>query len=220
MVLSSSTDGSARIWKGKKVDSSAVVFSHYLHQPDTSGFGSSNSGPTSTISSGFSKTYTTSGNTGRNKPFSDEVSSSSFFFRDKFVVLSVKNAVLLYNYEAEGVDAKNDLKRLQSTGKYQIAHKWSVDGHSITAVSCLNSVRSQLIVASSSDRKLHILDSAAGCFARSIEASHDKSIHCIALPQPSLYAQVSSESYNIFATSATDNVINIWDIRTPRTVAR
>ena len=55
---------------------------------------------------------------------------------------------------------------------------------------------------------------------RRIDSTHEKNIHCISLPQPSVHVQLNSDAYQIFATSSIDNVIALWDIRTPRTVAR
>jgi WD40 repeat protein len=69
-------------------------------------------------------------------------------------------------------------------------------------------------------RKLLVLDARSGVISRNIDSGHDRSIHCIALPQPSVHVPLSQLAYNIFATAATDNVISLWDVRTPRSVCR
>ena len=51
--------------------------------------------------------------------------------------------------------------------------------------------------------------------ARSIPGAHDRAIHCIALPQPSVYAQLDQSAYNTFATAAMDNSVLVWDLRSP-----
>lgn len=56
--------------------------------------------------------------------------------------------------------------------------------------------------------------------ARVAESPHDKSIHHISLPSPSVHVPYGPDQYNIFSTGACDNVIHLWDLRTPRTIAR
>ncbi len=68
---------------------------------------------------------------------------------------------------------------------------------------------------------LNVLDAAVGSVVRRIESPHDKNIHCIALPQPSVHVSLADgDAHNLFATAAIDNVIALWDVRTPRCVAR
>lgn len=68
---------------------------------------------------------------------------------------------------------------------------------------------------------MNIFDAAVGSVIRQVESVHDKNIHCIALPRPSMHVSVDgSDAYNTFLTSATDNVIALWDIRAPTCVAR
>jgi len=201
MILSSSADGTARIWTSGKTDSSAVVFSHYSKQPST------------LIGKGGISDD-------RNKPFNEEIRDSSFYYLDKFVALSCSNSIMLYTYEPEGTEAKNDLKRLQSNGKYKCVHKWSLECQSFSTFSCINIVKSPFLLAASSDYKLMVLDTEVGGIARSIESPHEKQINSIALPSPSPFAQVGSESYNYFATAASDSAVNIWDIRVPRSTGR
>lgn len=200
MILSSSADCTARLWSVGKTDSSAVIFSHCSKQP------SSGVGKTSTIV---------------NKAFTEEIKDSSFYYLDKFVVLSCSSAIMMYTYEPEGTDAKNDLKRLQSNGKYKCVHKWSGDSHSFSTLSCINSVKSPFLLAATSDYKLMVLDTEVGGVARTIDSPHEKAIHSIALPRPSAFAQVAStDCFNYFATAASDNSVNIWDIRVPRCTGR
>lgn len=70
------------------------------------------------------------------------------------------------------------------------------------------------------DRKLLVLDSVSGRISRNIDSGHDRSVHCIALPTPSVHVALSQLAYNIFATAATDNVISLWDLRAPRSISR
>ena len=203
LVLSSSADGTARVWRAGKVDYSAVCFTH-----DKS-------------STGSSHITTTNATSSRNRPYSGAIVDASFYYNDRFVSLANGNRAFIYTYSCDGTDAKNDLKRLQSNGSYRRAHEWSFsDAKSVTALANINSVLSPLLFSATSDRKLHVLDAARGAVVRSIEASHERAIHCIALPQPSVYAQLDASSYNVFATAAMDNCIVIWDIRSPSVAGR
>lgn len=65
------------------------------------------------------------------------------------------------------------------------------------------------------------MDTAVGATAYTTDVTHDKAIHCIALPQPSVHCRVSDpHAYNTFATASTDNSILLWDIRVPSSVCR
>lgn len=77
LLISSSADATARIWKTGRVDSAVVVFSHKRHHPvkigTTPSSGQSNSRRQSTQS--------------RNTPYSSAILSASFYYLDKFALL-------------------------------------------------------------------------------------------------------------------------------------
>lgn len=85
MILSCSTDGTARLWKSGRIDSAAVIFSHTKHQPGDliPNVGSLTvSAATSTIAGNY-----TSGKTVRNRPYGDAINAVQFFYMDKFILL-------------------------------------------------------------------------------------------------------------------------------------
>mmetsp|Transcript_32481 Transcript_32481/g.60663 ORF Transcript_32481/g.60663 Transcript_32481/m.60663 type:complete len:446 (-) Transcript_32481:313-1650(-) len=220
LIISSSEDGTARVWKPGKVDAAAVVFTHKFHNANVGG-----PSPVKGVERQASRSAMTT--TSRNKPHGGSITRASFYYMDKFVLLTLKSSVLMYTYDLHDFEAKNDLKRLQATGKYKLVHEWSPRGgvgdamqQSITTSACINSVESPLILAATSDRKLLVFDSITGSISRNIVCGHDRNIHCIALPQPSVHVPLSQLAYNIFATAATDNVISLWDLRTPRSTSR
>jgi WD40 repeat protein len=65
-----------------------------------------------------------------------------------------------------------------------------------------------------------VLDTEVGGIARRIDSPHERMIHSIALPRPSVFAQVGSDCFNYFATASSDNSVNIWDVRVPRCTGR
>jgi hypothetical protein len=60
----------------------------------------------------------------------------------------------MYTYDTEAADAKNDLKRLLSTGKYKLVHSFdmSARAQSVCAVGCVNSVQSPIVLCATSDK--------------------------------------------------------------------
>jgi WD40 repeat protein len=111
MLLSCSVDGTARVWKGGRVDSAAVLFSHTRHQPGdiiplvsaasiaTGGMGAVAASLKATASLGAkpSTMSTINSLTGgkqpvassstRNRPFGSDVTSAQFYYMDKFALL-------------------------------------------------------------------------------------------------------------------------------------
>jgi WD40 repeat protein len=68
--------------------------------------------------------------------------------------------------------------------------------------------------------KILVLDAISGKISRIVDSNHDRGIHCIALPQPSVHVSLPQGHYNLFATSSTDNVISLWDVRAPSIIFR
>lgn len=135
----------------------------------------------------------------------------------------------------------NELKRiynqLSSAGTYKCVHAFDHDltlpqdaaGSSstrITAFNCVNTVQSPVILTATADRRIHLLDAAVGRIAYSIGGAdglstfpHERAAHCLALPPgPSVHtsAGVPISLYTVFASAAVDNMIALYDIRTPQ----
>ena len=206
---------------------------------------SSSTALSSTLSSGSNKSNkggrggASGGSNVRNKPYRAAPIHPSFYYNDQFVSMAVLNQVYLYRYRTDDNNTNNssttttgsnggkrvsssgnEVKRLQKltvpVGSYKCAQKWSIEGSkNITAFACVNSVLSPLLFAATSNKAFCIIDVVHGNICRNIENIHDKAIHSIALPQPTIYAQVSQQECNLFLTSGYDNVIQLWDLRCP-----
>lgn len=48
---------------------------------------------------------------------------------------------------------------------------------------------------------------------RTIVDAHARPVHTVRLPQPSAYSGLGQGAYDLFATAAIDNVVNVWDLR-------
>ena len=71
-----------------------------------------------------------------------------------------KSSVFMYSYEPEGTDASNDIKRLQSYGKYKLVIEFEhADTQRLSAFACMNSVQSVLCISATADRCFYHQDS-------------------------------------------------------------
>ncbi len=95
--------------------------------------------------------------------------------------------------------------------------------HALTALGAVNSFLSTLVILADSARGLHIVDLAApggGKSVRSISDAHGKSVHAIAMNAPSAFSPSAGaageqilEHAQLFATSAADSCVKLWDVR-------
>ena len=226
-------------------DGPLVVISHDRHQPAAT---TTTGATAATTTGGGERGYSTSivgafqpvshkEKNSRNRPFGAPVCAATFFYMDKFILLAVKASVMLYSYASEKEEAAaaprtaslrpgslttlDALRRNHSRGRYLRAALWGLEpAQQVTALASVNSAKSPLAFCATSDRRLHVLDAAVGCVARSMDCGHDRAVHSIALPAPSVYASLPMDAYDIFATAATDNAVALWDLRTPAVVMR
>ena len=202
-VLSSSDDGTVRVWRNRP-DAPVLVLSHYLKSPITT------DGLPSRLQTLKSL---------RNKPFGAPIKFAGFFFLDRLIALCVRNSLILYTYDVD--KSRNDLKRSLATGKYSKVYDAHHEGsQAVTAAAFMNTVQSTLLITSTSDKKLCVVDASAGKFAAVLEMPHDKPVHCIALPSPSVYTSLPSNSYTMFCTASIDNSLMLWDLRSSRCSGR
>jgi WD40 repeat protein len=121
--------------------------------------------------------------------------------------------------------------RLQHLNKYKLVYSHTTSGaQSLTAMSCVNSFLSGLILLADSTRGLHWLDACSGRLVRSVNGAHSKSIHCITMNPSSAFAcspgagagagiladdgETNIDAQQLFATAAMDSTIKLWDVRT------
>lgn len=67
-----------------------------------------------------------------------------------------------------------------------------------------------------SSKSLEIVDMSTGKIARTFPEAHGKPVHTIFMNNSSPYVQHPRESYDLFLTSAADNTIKLWDLRTEK----
>jgi len=167
----------------------------------------------------------------KTQEFPGRVSSAQFFFLDKFVVLVMRGHVIMYSYAPGGVAAEDLSQRGPAAGaRYRQVHMWdcmpstcsssATSSTTVTAMTCMNSIQSSLLLSATSDRRILVLDAVSGTVARDISSQHSRSVHSLALPSPSPHTAVSSSSCQVFASAAADGIVALWDVRAPRCVWR
>ena len=130
--------------------------------------------------------------------------AAQFFFLDRFLVFADRNRVAMHNYH---------------DGRSKVAHSWPYDdAQNVTALACLNTMLSPLILAAASNRSLRVLDAASGKIVRHIDDAHSKPVHTISLGTPSAATHsIPKDRFDLFATAAADNLVKLWDLRTKNT---
>jgi hypothetical protein len=202
LILSSSIDGTVRLWQQGRVDSAALVLSH------------------STYGSSCGSTQATR-TTERNRPFGAEIPCASFFYMDKFIVTAAKGTVYMFSYQTDPNPVLDTgLKSLYSEGQYRRAHSWKLPPQMISSICCVNSINSHLVLAAGSNKNIFALDASEGKVARVISTPHESSVHTIALPSPSIHVQHPANAYNLFSSAARDNTVLIWDLRSAHPIIR
>lgn len=150
------------------------------------------------------------------KPHAAEVKDAAFFYLDRFVLLACGAALRLYSFKLDDKSRLDDVSRLAAgTGRYRKAHAWVDIGgaHAVSAMACVNSVLSHLVLAATTDRAVHLLDAASGKVVRTIPDAHARAAHTLRAPTPSAAAAVPRSALDVFASAATDGAVKLWDLR-------
>jgi WD40 repeat protein len=123
-----------------------------------------------------------------NNKYSGAVSSASFFYLDKLVLLSNGNSVYVYTYQLDGIGSgRSDLQKLQNNSSYNLVKELSLSAERITCVASVNSVLSHLVLTAGSNRGLSIWDLGCGRIAREVSDLHSKPVLHVSLAAPTPY---------------------------------
>lgn len=182
LLLTSCRDGRARIWSTERSEP-LLIFSHLKGTP-----------PSSIATSP--------------KPilFRGDVKDARFFYLDKFVLIPYQDSILTYTYSLEPLSSTL-IKPQLNYNKYKLVKTLKNIGKTITAFQCINSKKSNIIFAASSDKCLNIWDIITGTITRQIQNAQTRPIHDISLPE------FSSSQSHIFVTGAVTDSIRLWDLR-------
>lgn len=114
-----------------------------------------------------------------------------FFYLDKFVLWADGSSLEMHAFDsslkasnsARGIVQHSPRRRHDAASKR--AHSFKHDQvQYLTAIGCINSELSPLIITAGSNRAVHILDAGAGRTARIVEEAHARPVHSISVPVP------------------------------------
>lgn len=238
LVLTSSDDGTAKLWCTTRPDSLVTFSSSYGKQSIAGGSSKSNKGVVGLASAAVAA--------------GPPVSEAKFFYMDKFVLASAGSRLGLYTYhlDQDAANPSKDLATQQKRNKLRqsnigesvrgsanqaIVQVWDCKfysksqsssncntdvsrAQSITSFAAINSFLSHLILVARSDRTVCAVDAASNKVCRLLSASDigDRAVHSIALPTASTNAAHPTSAFDLFATSSTEygGTVALWDLRT------
>ena len=207
MVLTSSSDATARLWQLGRAEP-LLVFDHLKRNEAAVGAGSASA----------SASASTAAAADINPLFTAEIPCCSFFRQNQLVLLAHRNQLLVYKFHIDPARTNTDLKKLQNLNKYKLLSAFTSDlAQGITTFACANSFLSTLVIVADSARHLQLVDLAVGRAVRTVADAHAKPVHAVALSAPSPFADLGEhalDSQQLFATAAADSAIKLWDVRT------
>ncbi|XP_024153529.1 WD repeat-containing protein 27 isoform X3 [Oryzias melastigma] len=150
--------------------------------------------------------------------FSKPIKGAQFYYLDKFVLLASGPSLHLYLYNVDVTC--DDIKRYQRRSVFKLASCLKTSSTEITAMSAINDFLSYIVLVCGSDRSIQVVDMNKGGVASTLTDAHSRSIHCITQNKGSRFCTQTSDSYNLFLTSAITDGLKLWDLRTMRCVRR
>lgn len=142
---------------------------------------------------------------------SASVCAAKYFYMDKLVVAGVGSSLQFYKYVLDS--GGGDLDRFRNWSRLENVGTYKTDAQSVTALDCINSSLSTVVVWAGSNKEVGVVDVATESTIRRIDNAHDRPIHSLEMMSGSRYASVSEDALHRFATSGFDSLTKIWDMR-------
>eukprot|EP00698_Gefionella_okellyi_P009607 TRINITY_DN2459_c0_g1_i4.p1 TRINITY_DN2459_c0_g1~~TRINITY_DN2459_c0_g1_i4.p1 ORF type:complete len:730 (-),score=168.58 TRINITY_DN2459_c0_g1_i4:73-2262(-) len=149
-------------------------------------------------------------------PECDGVRFARFFQLDRYAVLAAGSDLRIYKF---AIDEKprSDVKGQQST--YKLLQRHSMEAQNLVTFACVNGFMSNLVLCAGSNRTVSVYDAAVNKTVASFEDAHSRPVHTIAMAAASaVCASIPPSQYELFATSAPDSTVKLWDLRQQKCV--
>jgi WD40 repeat protein len=197
LLLTSCTDGRARLWSSEKSEALLEFYTVNGSQKPSS------------ISDGLGGATKASPKT---EVFSSPIVGSRFFYKDSCIAVASGQSVYLYTYSLE----KPDFGSIKpSPNRYRLLSSFSGQCQSLTAFTCATAFKSHLLFGATSDKSLCLWDAVTGQLCGRIKDAHSRWIHSLALAD---YETIPSAFSNVLITSAVSDGLKAWDIRTQKPI--
>ncbi|PNW86908.1 hypothetical protein CHLRE_02g100800v5 [Chlamydomonas reinhardtii] len=215
LALTASADRTARLWDAACAQP-LLEISHLHHQPPArpTGPGGAPAMPPPAPPSPAAAAKSP------NPPLQHEVRAARFVYMDQFIALAAGNKLLLYRYKLAG-EPDSDIERLRARHSYRLVGSHTSSAQTLTDFSALNCFLSPLAVTAASHRGLELVDLAVMRPVAAVAEAHSRPVGCVAQAgSASLFAAHPREAAELFATSAPDNAVKLWDVRAPSRCVR
>ena len=148
-----------------------------------------------------------------------DISHIQFFYLDKFLLLTSGPDLCLYAYAIQNdLSSSDDIKRYLNLNTWKLALRATQSVHSITACSAANAFYSHIALLALSNRSIAVHDLNADKQAASIQL--ERTVARIHQYEGSKYCGVHPDSFNLFLTSAIQEGIRAWDLRTNQCIVK
>ncbi|KAI9146378.1 WD40-repeat-containing domain protein [Paraphysoderma sedebokerense] len=181
-------------------------------------FKSSKSVPKSNIGSIKQKTLTS-------------ICESRFYYRDKFILISNANSILMYKYHIDKPSLSksslsHSIKPNVNTNVYKLVTSFRASSQCMNSFTNLNTTLSPIIISASSDKSIQVWDVNQNKLITERKNTHDRQIHWISCAENNGYdgteisGHVEFGNRNLFVTVAAADGIKLWDVRSVSCVKR
>ncbi|KAH0789280.1 WD repeat-containing protein 27 isoform X4 [Histomonas meleagridis] len=153
----------------------------------------------------------------RGTPFTDDVTFSSFFWNDKFIVLSYGKTVALYGYHLPSLSSNaKAISEMHQTGTYKNVHSTNISSGKIVSMSASNLPSSPIVLVVNSEKLINAIDFYTGQKVLDIQSQHERPVHTIIGNYGGIYTPRTSSTPDLAITGAFDNTVKLWDLRSAR----
>ena len=154
-----------------------------------------------------------------NEQFCKDVNRATFYYLDKFILLTYGNSLCLYKFNLDA--SKDDVKRYQTSNCYRLVKTLPIeDVQTINTFDAVNAFFSYVVLCACSDKSIVVFDMNKGSIVRTIKEAHSRPVNNIRQNKGSSTTSITPEAYDLFLTAAITDGVKLWDLRTNRCVRK
>lgn len=153
----------------------------------------------------------------RGTAFQDDITGCSYFWDDKFVLLSYGPNLSLYGYQLPSINAKaKTVADMHQAGTYKCVKTVTLEAGKIVSMAASNIPMSPIVLVATTAKTIHAVDFATGQKVLDIESQHERPIHTIIANYGGIYTPRSESTMDLALTGAMDESFKLWDLRNAR----